>query len=381
MRSLQELVARIDHLQMLTILLRFHKQIETAYIAADRIPPGALPRRPRRILVLGMGGSAITGDILRTYAAFTPGADHVDIRVHRGYHLPPALVDRQTLVIASSYSGNTEETLTTFELARQRTPHVACLTSGGRLAERARELGLPLIPIPAGFPPRGALGFSFFALLLVLLRLDTFRKAARQQTERAIEATYQRLKELSDLYGMPDEQDNPTARLAVQLQARLPIIYASERLEAVGLRWRQQIQENAKHVAFGGVVPEMNHNELNSYFFPAGFPPYTAWLIWLHDPEDHPRVRFRIEHAYRLLVPHVPLESNTFLTTAEPYFLTRLFSLIYFGDWVSYWLALLHRMEPMETQIIEDLKRALNAYPYTPHSPAFSSPRRAGDGI
>lgn len=379
--SLRELVGRIDRLQMLTILLRFYKQIETAYLAADRVPPGALPRRPQRIVVLGMGGSAIAGDILRTYAAFTPGADHVDIRVHRGYHLPPALVDRQTLVIASSYSGNTEETLTTFELARQRTPHVACLTSNGRLAEHARELGLPLIPIPAGFPPRGALGFTFFALLLVLLRIDTFRKAARAHTERAIEATHQRLKELSDLYSNPDESENPTARLALQLQTRLPIIYASERLEAVGLRWRQQIQENAKHVAFGGVVPEMNHNELNSFFFPAGFPPYTAWLIWLHDPEDHPRIHLRIEHAYHLLVPHVPLESNTFVTTREPYFLTRLFSLIYFGDWVSYWLALLHRMEPMETQIIEDLKHSLNAHPYDPRPAPAASSHRAGDGI
>ncbi len=366
MRSLQELVTRIDHLQMLTILLRFYKQIETAYHAADRVPLELLPKRPQRILILGMGGSAITGDILRTYAAFTAGADHVDIRVHRGYHLPPSFVDRNTLVIASSYSGNTEETLTSFELARLRTPHLACLTSGGQLAVRARELGIPLIPIPAGFPPRGALGFAFFALLLVLLRLGTFRKPARQLTEQAIESTYQRLKELSELYSIPDEEQNPTARLASQLRARLPVIYASERLEAVGLRWRQQIQENAKHVAFGGVVPEMNHNELNSWFFPAGFPSRTAWLIWLQDPDDHPRIRLRIEYGYRLLVPHVPLESNTFLSTTEPFFLTRLFSLIYFGDWVSYWLALLHRMEPMDTQVIEDLKRSLASHPYDP---------------
>jgi glucose/mannose-6-phosphate isomerase len=372
--TLQELVARIDHLQMLTILSRFHKQIETAYRSAERVPLEAFPKKPRRIVILGMGGSAILGDILRTYVSFTPGADHLDIGVHRGYHLPPALVDRHTLVIASSYSGNTEETLTAFEQARLRTPFLACLTSGGELWKRARELGLPLIPLPPGFPPRGALGFSFFALLLVFLRLNYFRKAARQLTERAIQETEQRLQELAEQYRIPDEQVNPTAQLARRLRARVPAIYASERMEAVGLRWRQQIQENAKHVALGNVVPEMNHNEISGWLYPAGFPPEQAHLIWLYDPEDHPRVRLRIEYAYKLLVPHVPLESNTFLCPTESSFLTRLFSLIYFGDWVSYWLALLHRVEPMHIPVIEDLKQYLSSHPYDPKAAAGSLP-------
>ncbi len=362
---LEELVTRVDHLQMLTILLRFYKQIETAHRSAERVPLELLPKAPHRILILGMGGSAIVGDLLRTYCAFTPGADHLDIRVHRGYHLPPALVDRRTLVIASSYSGNTEETLTTFELARQRTPYVACLTSGGRLAERARELGLALIPLPPGFPPRGALGFSFFALLLLFLRLNYIRKPARHETEAGIQATYDRLKELADIYSKP-VADNPTVRLAHELRARVPIIYASERMEAVGLRWRQQIQENAKHAAFGNVVPEMNHNEISGWLFPAGFPSDGVRLIWLRDPDDHPRIRLRIDYAYKLLVPHVPLESNTFLCPDEPLFLTRLFSLVYFGDWVSYWLALLHRVEPTVIQVIDDLKQYMAQYPYDP---------------
>ncbi|MCS7169228.1 MAG: bifunctional phosphoglucose/phosphomannose isomerase, partial [Candidatus Kapabacteria bacterium] len=335
----------------------------------EHVPTEAFPKKPHRILILGMGGSAILGDIVRTYTTFTPGADHLDIRVHRGYHFPPSLVDRRTLVIASSYSGNTEETLTAFELARLHTPHIACLTSGGYLLQRSHELGLPLIPLPSGFPPRGALGFSFFALLLLFLRLNYFRKTALRLTEKAIAVTHNRLKELAELYSKPDEEDNPTTQLAHQLRACVPIIYATERMEAVGLRWRQQIQENAKHAAFGNVVPEMNHNEINGWRFPEGFPSENVHLIWMQDPEDHPRIRLRIEHAYKLLAPFIPLESNTFLRPEEPQFLTRLFALIYFGDWVSYWLALLHRIEPIGVPIIEDLKKHLSTYPYDPNPP------------
>ena len=374
--TLRERAARIDRLQMHTVLSRLYQQIEIAQRAAERVPLDGFPKRTRRILILGMGGSAIAGDILRTYVAFTPGADHLDIRVHRGYWLPPALVDRSTLVIASSYSGNTEETLTSFELARRRTPYIACLTSGGQLLQRCHELGLPHIPLPGGLPPRGALGCSFFTLLLLFLRLDYFRKPARLITESALPATAERLKELGKLYGDPEAEGNPTVQLAYQLRARVPIIYTSERMEAVGLRWRQQFHENAKHAAFGNVVPEMNHNEISSWLFPAGFPSEGVRLIWLQDPEDHPRVGFRIGYAYKLLVPHVPLESNTFLCPTEPYFLTRLFSLITFGDWVSYWLALLHRMEPMEIPVIEELKRAMSHQPYDPRHEAQELLRR-----
>ncbi len=369
--TLRELAARVDHLQMHTILARFYKQLDTASVAAERVPLGAFPKAPRRILILGMGGSAIAGEILRTYAAFTPGADHLDIRVHRGYWLPPALVDRTTLVIASSYSGNTEETLTSFELARLRTPYVACLTSGGQLQQRCNELGLPLISLPGGFPPRGALGFSFFTLLLLFLRLGYFRKAACQLTESALSPTSDRLKELAELYGNPEAEGNPTVRLAYQLRTRVPIIYASERMEAVGLRWRQQLQENAKHAAFGNVVPEMNHNEICGWLFPAGFPRDGVHFLWLQDPEDHPRIQLRINYTQKLLVPHVPSESHTVFCPHEPHFLTRLFSLIALGDWVSYWLALLHRMEPTEVQVIDDLKRSLSHHPYSPSQAAL----------
>lgn len=373
--TLRELAARIDHLQMHTILARFSKQLDTAWVAVERVPLSAFPKAPRRLLILGMGGSAIAGDILRTYAAFTPGADHLDIRVHRGYWLPPALVDRSTLVIASSYSGNTEETLTGFELARLRTPYVACLTSGGELQRRCTELGLPLIPLPGGFPPRGALGFAFFTLLLLCLRLGYFRTAARRLTESALRPTADRLKELAEFYGNPEAEGNPTVHLAHQLRARVPIIYASERMEAVGLRWRQQLQENAKHAAFGNVVPEMNHNEICGWLFPAGFPREGAYFIWLSDPEDHPRVQLRISYTQKLLVPHVPPESHTVLCPQEAHFLTRLFSLIAFGDWVSYWLALLHRIEPMEVQVIDDLKRSLSHHPYAPSQTAPVGPQ------
>ncbi|MEN3026610.1 MAG: bifunctional phosphoglucose/phosphomannose isomerase [Chlorobiota bacterium] len=368
--SLKDIVLQTDRSRMRDLLLRFHEQLEAAYKLVENVPLSAFPRRPRRILVLGMGGSAIAADLLRTYVSFTPGADYLDIRVHRSYSLPLGLVDRQTLVIASSYSGNTEETLTAFEYARQRSPYVACLTSGGWLSERSHELGLPHLPLPQGYPPRGTVGFSFFALLLLFLRLGYFRKATRQHTEAAWTATHQRLQELAAIYGNLDHSDNPTLRLAHQLTDKVPIIYASDRMEAVGLRWRQQLHENAKHIAFGNVVPEMNHNEICGWLFPTELSPQQVHFLWLYDPEDHPRVQLRIRYTPQLLAPRVPPESHTSLCPTEPHFLTRLFSLLYFGDWLSYWLAILHRTDPMPVPPIEELKRRLAAHPYEPAATA-----------
>jgi glucose/mannose-6-phosphate isomerase len=346
-----------DRSNMHAVLRDFPQQILHAQRTVEALPPRLLPRT-RHIVVLGMGGSAIAGELLRTYAQWTPGADHLRIHVVRDYTLPP-VVNRSTLVIASSYSGNTEETLEGFEQARTRTPHLVCLTSGGELSARAQALGIPILPLPSGYQPRCALGFSFFTLLFALLRYGYLRRFSHERISAAIRATFERLCALAESFSV-ESSANPALQLASTLHGHVLITYASPRTEAVALRWRQQFQENAKHAAFGNVLPEMNHNELNGWQFPSGFASSVRVLLF-SDPEDHPRVQLRAELLPRLLSGSIPEHAYHRLRSSQPDFLTRMFELIYLGDWTSYWLALLNGVDPTEIPLILRLKSELHA--------------------
>lgn len=345
-----------DRSNMRAVLRTFPEQVRHALEIAQQTPSLGHVSPEAEILIAGLGGSAIGADLVRSYCAATRGADRVRISVWRGYGVP-STVDQRTIFIASSYSGDTEETLSAYDAARKRTSHLLCITTGGKLAARAQRHRVPCIIIPAGFQPRCALGYSFFPLLMTVLSHAGVDDSARRATMRALPETLQVLEELSQQCAEP-LATNPAYALARTLHGRCVVLYSSyERTDAVALRWRGQIQENAKQLAFSHVLPEMNHNEINGWQFPRDIIKQTA-VILLRDRDDHRRVALRFQALEEILRVHNVKKIHTVQGKGSS-LLARMMSLVYLGDWTSYYLALLNGVDPTPVPVISQLKQIL----------------------
>jgi len=307
-----------------------------------------LPRRPSGIVVCGMGGSAIGGDLARALAE--PEAP-VPMQVVRDYAVP-GWVGPDALVIASSYSGGTEETLSAFDDARRRGARVIVVASGGEIMERARRDGLDAIEIPGGLQPRAALGYSL-GVLLRLGRAAGLLSLPDDDVAGAIAAA----RANASILGEPDRA-NPAGEIAGSFDGHLPIIYAGAALTApIAMRWRTQIHENAKHPAYGNLFPELDHNEIMA--FEAGPPELLRRMsvIVLRDEEDHPQVRKRYAATRELVSGEVAAWRE--VDSAGASRLARMLSLVQLGDWASYWLAARKGVDPTPVETIQGLKRAL----------------------
>ncbi len=335
-------IAEVDRSNMRRLLKEFPDQLAQAWECSLELPSF------EKLVICGMGGSAIGGDVLRVYLAHTGFPKPVT--VVRGYELPP-FADEKTLVIAVSYSGNTEETLSCTSQALERSYPFAALTSGGKLAHLAVEHRAPVIEIPGGLPPRTALGH----LLMPLLRsFAPLLDAGQIKSE--FRETLERLRALAPRYADAPESENPAKGLAHAWQSRIPVIYGGAPLtEAVARRWKTQINENAKQPAFWGVLSELHHNEIMSWEDRDLQQPLT--YAFLRDPEEHPQIAKRFEISRDLLEERGQ--------TALEYrgegegFLARMMGLIYLGDWASFYLAVLNGVDPTPVELIEELKRRL----------------------
>ena len=299
------------------------------------------------VVVAGMGGSAIGGDLLQALSA-----DHASLPIAtiRGYILP-AWVGPSTAVIVSSYSGNTEETLAMMEEAIRRGARVLTITTGGKLAEQASLNGLDTVELPAGLQPRAALPYSLSALLTVCERLDLVPLSDQDWSEAAAIT-----KDQAERLNNPELPDNPAMALARKLHGRFPVIYSSEQLGVANVRWRNQMHENAKTLAFGNLLPEMNHNEIMGW---ARFEDELRNLavVSLRDREDHQRTQRRLEVTRSLLAPHACSWDEVYSEGNSR--LARYLSLMYMSDWVSLYLAILNRVDPSPVGLISRLKAAL----------------------
>lgn len=343
-----EEIFAVDASNMYALLKGFPAQVREAVdigtAAAVRLPV----RNIRSVVLCGLGGSAIGGDLLRSHLADDLA---VPFFVNRTYTLP-RFAGPSTLVIVSSYSGNTEETVAAQREALRRKALMLCISSGGRVSAIARSRGVPLITIPGGLPPRAALGYSFFPLLVTLSRLGMISDRTRQ-----IRETIELLDRKAAEYGDPDPGRNRALQLASMLRHRLTVIYSSaDRLDAVNTRWRGQIAENAKALCFGHVLPEMNHNEL------VGWKTLEETMreirvLFLRDREDHPRIALRAGITREVLSRYTPHIEDVWSEGRSA--LARLFSLVTLGDWVSYYLAVLHRQDPTPVAVIDKLKNRL----------------------
>ena len=341
-----EEIRSADPAGMYDLIRKFPGQIREAVTigSAARIPFSA--RGIRNIVLCGLGGSAIGGDLMRTYLADDLAVPFI---VNRMYTLP-AFVGPGTLVIISSYSGNTEETNAAHREAIKRKAKILCITSGGKTAKLAGRG--PVILVPGGLPPRAALGYSFFPLLLALTKAGFVKDRSK-----AIRETIALLEERSALYADPDGTRNPALQLAEKLRGRIGVVYtAAERFDSVGTRWRGQIAENGKSLAFGHVIPEMNHNELVGWKVLTE-PMREMQVFMLRDKDDHKRVQIRMDVTKQVLADHTPRLTEVWSEGSS--LLARMFSLIYLGDWMSLYLAVLNGVDPTPVAVIDRLKQEL----------------------
>lgn len=291
------------------------------------------------VLICGLGGSGIGGTILSQLLA-----DHcsLPIVVSKDYEIP-AFVNEKTVVIACSYSGNTEETIESLQMAMQQGAQIACISSGGTLSDLAVTNGWPLINVPGGFPPRAAFGFSIVQLFKMAEEMGLTINDWRNDVFSAIELLEQN-----------QETIKQSARqLAESIQHKTPVIYSAPWLEGVSTRWRQQVNENAKMLCWHHNYPEQNHNELVAW---AGGNNQFA-VIFLTSDFDHPRVRRRMEltaEVYTKKTPHIHHCTAIGDTRIE-----QAFYLIHLGDWMSVHLANLRGVDSIEVDVISWLKSEL----------------------
>ena len=298
------------------------------------------------VVVCGMGGSAIGADLVRALAA--PEA-RVPVVVNRAYGVP-GWVGERSLVIASSYSGGTEETLSALGAAEEAGARTAAVTSGGPLAERMG--GRPVVTIPGGLQPRAALGYSLGVLLrafrdggLLALTDDEFLTALGEAIARA--EAYDR-----------DDRQNLAREVSGSLEGRLPVMYTGPGLlEPVGVRWRTQIHENAKHPAVGNVFPEMDHNEIMGFEAAPEAVAREMQVVVLSDADDHPQVRRRFEVTRELVAKRVAGWRE--IESEGEGRLGRMLSLVQLGDWASFWLAMRKGVDPTPVATIQKLKGVL----------------------
>ncbi len=340
---------RLDPDGMLDRLHEFPMQCERAYEMAMTFPLPDNLRAANNAVVLGMGGSAIGGDLV---GSLVTSESRIPFEVCRGYSLP-GFVDSNTLVIASSYSGNTEETLTCFEQSIARGARNLVVTTGGKLKEIAEANNIPALVFDYKSPPRAALPYSFVAILCFMRRLGFL-----QDEGAGIEELLSVLRAQDKmLHEMVPTSDNLAKQLAHRFHDRLAVIYGAELVSEVAHRWKTQINENSKAWAFYEVFPEMNHNSVVGYEFPVALNG-SVFVAMLESPFLSERVQIRYEVVKRLLA-RAGIDFKSVSGVGESR-IAHVMSLVLLGDYVSYYLAMLNGTEPGPVRAIDYLKAELN---------------------
>ncbi|MFN3196263.1 MAG: bifunctional phosphoglucose/phosphomannose isomerase [Chlorobiota bacterium] len=347
MEVTKDRIKQLDEDGMYDILTEFYHQIETGLNAGQAIDKKQYDYD--NIVFCGIGGSAISGDILSSYLDSI--GYNKQVYVNREYTLPN-WANENTLVLVSSYSGNTEETLSAYEEATKITKNIICYTTGGKLGELAESRQHQVINLRKGMMPRCGLAMSFIAVLSSLVHLDIIPSNLDESIEQAIKDTYANLKNNSKT--LSNINSNNAITLAKKLHKKKTVIYAGKLMYPVAKRWAGQIQENAKSHAYFNQIPEMNHNEINSWDYEANNK--DLCIVLLKDKAEHPRVQKRM----RIFTELVNQRATTFGFSSDGrYVLTRMFELIYFGDWVSYYLSIIRGVDPTPIPTITILKEKM----------------------
>jgi glucose/mannose-6-phosphate isomerase len=339
---------KYDPENMLARIKELSVQCRQAWQAALDMPLPSGYKDIDKVVILGMGGSAIGGDLVKS---LVQSEMKIPLIVHRDYGLL-AFVDEKTLLIGSSYSGNTEETLSGFELALKTRAKKLAMTTGGKLQKMAEGKNIPVFKIEYKSQPRAALGFSFIPTLGVLQKLGFIqdKSADVAETVTVLEGLSVKLDEKSPV------KTNPAKQLAQRLYGRLPVVYGADITAEAAHRWKTQINENGKAWGFYEVFPELNHNATVGYPLPEEIASKVR-IILLRSPTFNRRIKLRYDVTVELLKQAgVAYE---FVDSEGQSALARMVSLVSIGDWVSYYLAILYGVDPSPVKVISYLKDRL----------------------
>ncbi len=346
-----ESVTHFDPKGMYQLTVGFLDQCRTAIEIGKAAKLPELSHEVHRVHLTGLGGSAAGGDFIR---AVFDGEGSCSFSVNRDYSMP-AYVGPHDLVFCASYSGSTEETLSAYEAARNKGAQVIAITSGGSLKERAHKDGYAVISVPGGQPPRTAMGYMMIPVLIACERLGLVRL-------QSWEAVLEGLSLGIQAWGVEVPHDqNPAKLLASILHGKLPVLYGVGPAAAiVANRWKCQIHENAKLMAFSNGYPELNHNEILGWI---GVKKQTGTFqgVRLSLGADSPKMEARATITEQLIAESCPFESAFPLPECDHSLLVRMLNLTFLGDFVSIYLARLVKANPEVIPSIDYLKEALSA--------------------
>jgi len=328
---------------MLDLIYQLPEQIKDARKIAQQVklPATIVPRLSTltNIVISGMGGSGIGGEILQGLLSYY---SELPVLIVKDYSLP-RYVTNDTLFFAVSHSGNTEETISTYQQAIRIGGEIICITSGGKLAELARPNNNIIVKIPSSFPPRTAIGYLFIPFLVLLAKLGIIKNFDRNITET-----------IKILIARRDFYQEQAKKLAKNLDEKIPFIYSTSRLlNPVANRWRCEFNELSKVIAHASYFPEHNHNEIVGI----GGPEKTKSLIYLLiliDPAGHRRNRLRADLTLRITKGSY-FKAQKFYPDGKSA-LARIFSLIMQGDLAAYHLSMKRKVDPLPVVRIDKLK-------------------------
>ena len=345
--DLKALHQQHDPGDMLGKVTAFPEQMARAWEIGGEFASGLAAGDYRHVIVCGMGGSAIGGDMIRSFFGSRLRAPLVSCRDY----VAPGYVGEGSLVIISSYSGNTGETLSAFDAIRGTGATVVAVTSGGQVEERCQTDGLPACKIPGGMPPRSAIGFSFLPMVQIMRAMGAadFDDAEYDEAHAAVSERC--------VTNAIESGDNTAADLAQALHGKLPLIYAGPGLfEAISRRWACQFNENSKVLAHFAPFPELNHNEIVGWEVLEEINKRIV-VLSLEDGDDHAMTRRQTEVSLGIIEP---LADKVIRFDGGPGGrLARMLSTMILGDFASVYLALLNGVDPTPVKKIDYLKSQL----------------------
>ena len=324
---------------MKKLIQDFPTQLEEALAIGRKFKFTTAKKNFDNVVLTGLGGSGIGGSIVQN---FVFDKLNIPFIVNKDYFLP-AFVNEKSLVIISSYSGNTEETLQAMKQALKVKATIICITSGGQVAQTAKSKGLDCIELPSGMPPRACIGYSMTQVLYVLKGMGLIKGGFEREIKSAIK-----------LLNTNQSKIKTKARgIAKKLYGKTPIIYSGPDFEGVAVRFRQQINENSKMLCWHHVIPEMNHNELVGWRDKDA----TRHVVILRDDKDYKRTQMRMEINKKVIKKYA--KGITELYSEGKGYWEKVFYFIHVTDWVSVYLADMREHDAVEVKVIDYLKGEL----------------------
>jgi glucose/mannose-6-phosphate isomerase len=324
---------------MKELIATFTKQLTEGIAIGEKAIFTQPKNEIRNVIITGLGGSGIGGSII---TQVTEKEIKVPVLVNKDYFLPN-YVNENTLVIVSSYSGNTEETVQCFESAMQKNAKICCVTAGGKVLDLAKSKNIDCIVIPGGRPPRSAIAYSFTQLFYVLHGYKLISDAFKAELKKSVALIdHEEEHVMSEAY-----------YLAEKLHKKIPVIYSAANYEGVAVRFRQQINENSKMVCWHHALPEMNHNELVGWTIPNK----KLAVVFFRNEDDYSRIQSRMNLTKQVIAKYTPYVFEVFSKGASQ--IEKTFYLIHFGDWVSWYLSEIRDIDATEVKVIDYLKGEL----------------------